>query len=188
VVTNIQAYDKIGNAASISPHVQLFSIVSTPTPTSTPTPEPTPTPTPEPTPHIDEILVDPDDIDGEQIMNIEGIGTVEMGGSEFNAAMVTDDEGNTFYLVDVDGEVNDPNATYDIIVDAETGDMVGLPTNLSVSDATAMAESGVGYHPPVENDSYNVPDDQMAEDIYDLSQYDGGDAMPDTDILVDPIA
>ena len=49
MVTNIQAYDKIGNAASISPHVQLFSIVSTPTPTSTPTPEPTPIPTMNPT-------------------------------------------------------------------------------------------------------------------------------------------
>jgi hypothetical protein len=98
----------------------------TPEPTPGPTPEPTPGPTPEPipepeSPHIEEILIDDDDIDGEQIMNIEGTGIVEVEGVEYNAALVTDEAGNTYYMVDVDGEAGDPNATYDIIVDAETG-------------------------------------------------------------------
>lgn len=134
------------------------------------TPTPAPAPAPDDSPHIEEVLVDADDIDGERIMNIEGTGMVEIEGVEFNAAVVTDEAGNTYYMVDVDGEVNDPNATYDIIVDAETGEMAGLPTNLSVSDAQLMADNGIAYTEPIADDSNNIAQADMQQDVYDPSQ------------------
>lgn len=141
-----------------------------PSPEPAPEPEPIVAPEPETSPHIEEILVDPDDIDGNHIMNIEGTGTVEIEGTEVNATIVTDEAGNSYYLVDVDGEVNDPNATYDIIVDAETGEMTGMPTNLSVGDAQMMADNGIAYTEPVADDSNNIAQAEMEMDIYDPSQ------------------
>lgn len=141
-----------------------------PSPEPAPEPEPIVAPEPETSPHIEEILVDPDDIDGNHIMNIEGTGTVEIEGTEVNAAIVIDEAGNSYYLVDVDGEVNDPNATYDIIVDAETGEMTGMPTNLSVGDAQMMADNGIAYTEPVADDSNNIAQAEMEMDIYDPSQ------------------
>lgn len=140
------------------------------TPEPQPASDPVVAPAPETSPHIEEILVDPDDLDGNSIMNIEGTGTVEIDGTEVNAAVVTDEAGNSYYLVDVDGEVNDPNATYDIIVDAETGEMAGVPTNLSVSDAQMMADNGIGYTGPNDDDSNNIAQAEMEADIYDPSQ------------------
>ncbi len=143
-----------------------------PQPGSTPEPQPTPTPAPKPnySPHIEEVLVDPDDIDGDKIFNIEGTGTVEIEGMEFNSAVVTDEAGNTYFMVDVDGELNDPNATYDIIVDAETGEGTLLPTSLSVSDAQLMADNGIAYTGPTAADSNNIAQVEMQQDIYDPSQ------------------
>lgn len=126
-----------------------------------------PTPEPDIDTQIEEILVDPDDIDGERVMNVEGTGVVEVEGVEYGAAMVTDDEGNTYYLVDVDGEVNDPNATYDIIIDAENGEVGSVPINLTQSDAQLMAEGGVAYVEPIVGDTNNVAQAEMAEDVYD---------------------
>ena len=191
----------------ISEPTQKPTPTPTPEPTPDPTPEPTPDPTPEPTPdptpepehtpapepenvvHIDEVLVDPDDLDGDRIMNIEGTGKVEIEGVEFNTATVTDEAGNTYYMVDVDGEVDDPNATYDIIVDAETGDMALLPTDISVSDAQLMADNGIAYTNPVAGDSNNVAHDEMLADVYDPSQPDSEDGfVPEEqyDPLADP--
>lgn len=149
-------------------------------------------------PHIEEILVDPDDIDGDKIMNIEGTGIVEIDGAEVNAAIVTDGEGNTYFMVDVDGEINDPNATYDIIVDAENGEMASIPMELSVSDAQLMADNNIAYTGPVDGDSNNIAQEDMLVDIYDPSQpvddepsftelADGQDSDPMMD-LIDPLA
>lgn len=163
-----------------------------------PAPEPVPAPTPEQatgteqasnteqnpgpepasSPHIEEVLVDPNDIDGEHIMNIVGTGTTEIEGVEFNTAMVTDQAGNTYFMVDVDGEVNDPNATYDIIVDAETGEMVGLPFNLSQSDANLMADNGMYYVEPSGEDSNNIAQADMKQDVFDPSGEDVTMAEP----------
>ncbi len=166
-----------------------------PTPDPEPDPEPEPTPEPEPdpapspeeaSPHIEEILVDPDDIDGERIMNIEGTGTLELDGTEYNAALVTDEAGNTYYLVDVDGEVNDPNATYDIVVDTENGEMADMHVNLSVSDAQLMAENHIAYTGPVGGDSNNIAQAEMDHDIYDPSQDTGVSPMDDPYIEPQP--
>lgn len=143
-------------------------------------------PAPVDSPHIEEILVDTEDIDGEKIMNIEGTGTVEIEGVEFNTAVVTDEAGNTYFMVDVDGEVNDPNATYDIIVDAETGEGSLLPTSLSVSDAQLMADNGIAYTNPNPDDSNNVAHDEMVADIYDPSQPTQEEYIPEEQY--DPLA
>lgn len=121
-------------------------------------------------PHIEEILVDPEDLDGDLVMNIQGTGTIEVEGSEVNAALVTDDEGNTYFLVDVDGEVNDPNATYDIVVDAETAEVVELPATITVADAELAVNSDPTYIAPTNDDSNNVSVAEMKNDILDPSE------------------
>lgn len=158
-----------------------------PTPKPEPQPTPDPAPSPETSPHIEEVLVDPDDIDGDKIMNIEGTGTVEIEGVEFNTAIVTDEAGNTYYMVDVDGEVNDPNATYDIVIDAETGESTLIPTDLSVSDAQLMSDNGIAYTNPTPVDSNNIVHDEMMADVYDPSS-PTQEVESNVEALNDPLA
>lgn len=133
--------------------------------------EPKPAPKPEPSapsPHIEEILVDPDDIDPVSAFDVDDVGVVNIEGSDYNVAMVTGNDGNSYMLVDVDGEAGDPNATFDIVVDS-TGEMVGLPIDVTVNDAKLMADNGIGYMAPTPDDSNNVADNIMEQDINDPS-------------------
>lgn len=186
-LSEAESESEVESAAVSQPNPEPEADV-TPEPQPAPASDPVVAPAPETSPHIEEILVDPDDLDGDSIMNIEGTGTVEIDGTEVNAAVVTDEAGNSYYLVDVDGEVNDPNATYDIIVDAETGEMAGVPTNLSVSDAQMMADNGIGYTGPDGDDSNNIAQAEMEADIYDPSQPIAQVSDPEPEIGIDDLA
>lgn len=145
---------------------------------------------PDPNPVISEEEIDPNDLDGTGMMNVERTGVVELDGNEYNAALVTDEAGNEYYLVDVDGEVGDPNATYDLVIDS-TGEYAPIPDGLSVEDAQMMADNGIGYVNPLAGDSNNIAQDSMEEDIHDLAEASDpttAETINPEDDIYDPLA
>lgn len=75
------------------------------------------------------------------VLNVEEVGVVNIEGNDLNAATVTDDEGNTLLMVDVDGIPGDMSGTYDIVLD-ESGNMMTMEgLTMTVGDATMLAQA-----------------------------------------------
>lgn len=115
----------------------------------------------------DVIMVDPTDIDMEN-MDIAAVGTVQtVDGEVLTAAQFIGDNGETLYMVDVNG-----NGSYDVVTD-DTGNVLAeVPSTLTVSDTESIVSTNnddYGYL--AQNDSDNATDavvDNAMDDVVDL--------------------
>lgn len=115
----------------------------------------------------DVIMVDPTDIDMAN-MDIAAVGTVEtVDGEVLTAAQFIGDNGETMYMVDVNG-----NGSYDVVTD-ETGNVLAeVPSTLTVSDSESIVSANHGdYGYLAQNDSDNATDavvDNAMDDVVEL--------------------
>ena len=115
----------------------------------------------------DVIMVDPTDIDMEN-MDIAAVGTVEtVDGEVLTAAQIVGDNGETLYMVDVNG-----NGSYDVVTD-DTGNVLAeVPSTLTVSDTESIiGTNNDDYGYLAQNDSDNTTDavvDNAMDDVVDL--------------------
>lgn len=115
----------------------------------------------------DVIMVDPTDIDMAN-MDIAAVGTVEtVDGEVLTAAQFIGDNGETMYMVDVNG-----NGSYDVVTD-ETGNLLAeVPSTLTISDSESIVSANNGdYGYLAHNDSDNATDDVVdnaMDDVVDL--------------------
>lgn len=115
----------------------------------------------------DVIIVDPTDIDMEN-MDIAAVGTVEtVDGEVLTAAQIVGDNGESLYMVDVNG-----NGSYDVVTD-DTGNVLAeVPSTLTVSDTESIIGTNNGdYGYLAQNDSDNTTDavvDNAMDDVVDL--------------------
>ena len=115
----------------------------------------------------DVIMVDPTDIDMEN-MDIAAVGTVEtVDGEVLTAAQIVGDNGETLYMVDVNG-----NGSYDVVTD-DTGNVLAeVPSTLTVSDTESIiGTNNDDYGYLAQNDSDNPTDavvDNAMDDVVDL--------------------
>lgn len=115
----------------------------------------------------DVIMVDPTDIDMEN-MDIAAVGTVQtVDGEVLTAAQFIGDNGETLYMVDVNG-----NGSYDVVTD-DTGNVLAeVPSTLTVSDTESIVSTNnddYGYL--AQNDSDNATDavvDNAMDDVVEL--------------------
>lgn len=138
----------------------------TPTPEPEPAPEPEPTPDPEPVPEpepipepnseniVDVIVeeIDPQDIDMEDVLLVDEIGTVyTVDGGELNAALLHDEQGNQAVMVDVDGD-----SVYDVIATPEGDVIAQVPGDIDVSDVELLYAQQHGDTGYMEQNDYDV--------------------------------
>lgn len=115
----------------------------------------------------DVIMVDHTDIDMEN-MDIAAVGTVQtVDGEVLTAAQFIGDNGETLYMVDVNG-----NGSYDVVTD-DTGNVLAeVPSTLTVSDTESIVSTNnddYGYL--AQNDSDNATDavvDNAMDDVVEL--------------------
>ena len=115
----------------------------------------------------DVIMVDPTDIDMEN-MDIAAVGTVQtVDGEVLTAAQFIGDNGETLYMVDVNG-----NGSYDVVTDDTGNVLADVPSTLTVSDTESIVSTNnddYGYL--AQNDSDNATDavvDNAMDDVVDL--------------------
>ncbi|MCH5233516.1 MAG: hypothetical protein J1E78_07735 [Muribaculaceae bacterium] len=150
----------------------------TPEPEPAPEPEPTPEPTPEPEPtpgdepnfdEDDDIVdiiveeIDPQDIDMEDVLLIDDIGTIYMAdGRELNAAVIHDEFGNEALMVDVDGD-----NVYDVITTPEGEIIEGIPGDIDVSDVELLYAQQHGDSGYLEQNDFDIAMNDDNLDIQD---------------------
>lgn len=117
----------------------------------------------------DVIMVDPADIDAGNL-DIAAVGNIEtVDGQTLTAAQFTGDNGETLYMVDVDGD-----HTYDIVTDASGNVLANIPSTVTVSDTEniiGVNNGDTGYLAQNEhdiNDAQNTDANDVTEDIVDL--------------------
>ncbi|MDE7420470.1 MAG: hypothetical protein K2N35_09700 [Muribaculaceae bacterium] len=114
-----------------------------PVPEPDPEPEREPIPAPDPSDIVDVIVeeIDPQDIDLEDILLVDDIGTVyTVEGNELNAALVHDQDGNQRIIMDVDGD-----RVYDLVATPEGEVIAQLPGDIDVSDVELMYAQQHGH-------------------------------------------
>lgn len=139
----------------------------TPEPEPTPDPEPEPEPVPEPEPAPDDIVdviveeIDPQDIDMEDVLLVDEIGTVyTVDGGELNAALIHDDQGNQAVMVDVDGD-----NVYDVIATPEGDVIAQVPGDIDVSDVELLYAQQHGNDGYMEQNDFDVAMNEESGDI-----------------------
>lgn len=112
----------------------------------------------------DVIMVDPTDIDMENI-DIAAVGTVEtVDGEVLSAAQFTGENGETLYMVDVNG-----NGEYDVITDESGNVLADAPSTLTVSDSQSIVGANEGeYGYLAQDNSDNNNDDNLDNPMDDL--------------------
>ena len=115
----------------------------------------------------DVIMVDPTDIDMEN-MDIASVGTVEtVDGEVLTAAQIVGDNGETLYMVDVNG-----NGSYDVVTDDTGNVLADVPSTLTVSDTESIiGTNNDDYGYLAQNDSDNPTNavvDNAMDDVVDL--------------------
>ena len=118
--------------------------------------------------NVDDIPdVDPTDIDMEN-MDIAAVGTVEtVDGEVLTAAQIVGNNGESLYMVDVNG-----NGSYDVVTD-DTGNVLAeVPSTLTVSDTESIiGTNNDDYGYLAQNDSDNTTDavvDNAMDDVVNL--------------------
>lgn len=108
---------------------------------------------------IAEVRIDSGDIDAEEIIEFDEIGTLYLdnGESYVAAAAHSSVYGDDLYVVDVDGDL-----VFDVIIDEEGYVLDYVHDYLSVSDAEMMIDSDPGYLAANDNDNTSLP---VGEDI-----------------------
>ena len=126
-----------------------------------------PEPTPEPEVDEDDIVdviveeIDPHDIDMEDILLIDDIGTVyTVDGRELNAALIHDAMGNQAMIVDIDGD-----NVYDVITTPEGEIIDGIPGDIDVSDIELLYAQQHGETGYMEQNDF---DTAMNDDNVDM--------------------
>ena len=105
-------------------------------PIQEPTMEAIPEPNPESGDIVDVIVeeIDPQDVDMDDILLVDDIGTVyTVDGRELNAALIHDSQGNQAVMVDVDGD-----HVYDVIATPEGEVIAEVPGDIDVSDVELL--------------------------------------------------
>ena len=150
-----------------------------PEPEPEPEPEPTPgneshdepEPEPEPEPIVDEddivdVIVeeiDPRDIDMEDVLLVDEIGTIYMeDGRELNVAIIHDEYGNEAMMIDVDGD-----NVYDVIATSEGEIIDGIPGDIDVSDAELLYAQQHGDYGYMEQNDFDIAMNDENIDIQD---------------------
>ena len=115
----------------------------------------------------DVIMVDPTDIDMENI-DIAAVGTVEtVDGEVLSAAQFTGENGETLYMVDVNG-----NGEYDVITDESGNVLADAPSTLTVSDSQSIVGANEGEYGYLAQDNSDNHDDanldNPMDDLIDL--------------------
>ena len=115
----------------------------------------------------DVIMVDPTDIDLENI-DIAAVGTVEtVDGEVLSAAQFTGENGETLYMVDVNG-----NGEYDVITDESGNVLADAPSTLTVSDSQSIVGANEGEYGYLAQDNSDNHDDanldNPMDDLIDL--------------------
>lgn len=136
-----------------------------PEPEPEPNPELEPTPEPEPTPEdiVDVIVeeIDPQDIDMEDVLLVDEIGTVyTVDGGELNAALIHDTQGNQAVMVDVDGD-----QVYDVIATPEGDVIAQVPGDIDVSDVELLYAQQHGHSGYMEQNDFDVAMNEEHGDI-----------------------
>ena len=138
-----------------------------PTPEPVPEPEPTPEPVPEPEPTPDDIVdviveeIDPQDIDMEDVLLVDEIGTVyTVDGGELNAALIHDTYGSQAVMVDVDGD-----NVYDVIATPEGEVIAQVPGDIDVSDVELLYAQQHGHTGYMEQNDFDIAMNEEHNDI-----------------------
>lgn len=137
-----------------------------PVPEPEPEPEPTPEPEPEPIPEediVDVIVeeIDPQDIDMEDVLLVDEIGTVyTVDGGELNAALIHDSQGNQAVMVDADGD-----NVYDVIATPEGDIIAQVPGDIDVSDVELLYAQQHGDSGYMEQNDFDVAMNEEHGDI-----------------------
>lgn len=145
--------------------------VPVPEPEPEPEPEPVPVPEPEPVldpePNDDDIVdviveeIDPQDIDMEDILLVDEIGTVyTVDGGELNAALIHDAQGNQAVMVDVDGD-----QVYDVIATPEGDVIAQVPGDIDVSDVELLYAQQHGHGGYMEQNDFDIAMNEEHGDI-----------------------
>lgn len=102
-------------------------------------------------------------------MLVPSIQIETVDGQTLTAAQFTGDNGETLYMVDVDGD-----HTYDIVTDASGNVLANIPSTVTVSDTEniiGVNNGDTGYLAQNEhdiNDAQNTDANDVTEDIVDL--------------------
>jgi len=138
-----------------------------PEPEPDPIPEPEPEPIAEPEPNGDDIVdviveeIDPQDIDMEDILLVDEIGTVyTVDGGELNAALIHDTQGNQAVMVDVDGD-----QVYDVIATPEGDIIAQVPGDIDVSDVELLYAQQHGHGGYMEQNDFDIAMNEEHGDI-----------------------
>lgn len=128
-----------------------------------PIPEPEPVPEPEPDDIVDVIVeeIDPRDIDMEDVLLVDDIGTVyTVDGDELNAAIIHDSHGNQAYMIDVDND-----NVYDVITTPEGDVIAQIPGDVDVSDVELMYAQQHGHDGYLEQNDFDIAMNEEHSDI-----------------------
>lgn len=138
-----------------------------PEPIPDPAPEPEPDPEPEPWDPEDDIVdviveeIDPQDIDMEDVLLVDEIGTVyTVDGGELNAALIHDSQGNQAVMVDVDGD-----NVYDVIATPEGEVIAQVPGDIDVSDVELLYAQQHGHTGYMEQNDFDIAMNEESSDI-----------------------
>ena len=138
-----------------------------PEPEPEPIPEPTPDPEPDPWDSEDDIVdviveeIDPQDIDMEDVLLVDEIGTVyTVDGGELNAALIHDNQGNQAVMVDVDGD-----NVYDVIATPEGEVIAQVPGDIDVSDVELLYAQQHGHTGYMEQNDFDIAMNEENSDI-----------------------
>lgn len=139
----------------------------TPEHNTTPEPEPEPQPEPEPEPAPEDIVdviveeIDPQDIDMEDVLLVDEIGTVyTIDGGELNAALIHDSQGNQAIMVDVDGD-----QVYDVIATPEGDVIAQVPGDIDISDVELLYAQQHGHSGYMEQNDFDIAMNEESGDI-----------------------
>jgi hypothetical protein len=134
-----------------------------------PIPEPTPASTAEPLDPDDDIVdviveeIDPQDIDTEDILLVDEIGTVyTVDGGELNAALIHDNQGNQAVMIDVDGD-----NVYDVIATPEGEVIAQVPGDIDESDVELLYAQQHGHTGYISPNDFDVAMNEEHGDIQD---------------------
>lgn len=138
-----------------------------PIPEPTPVPEPTPEPIHEPEPGSGDIVdviveeIDPRDIDMEDVLLVDDIGTVyTVDGDELNAALIHDEQGSQAVMIDVDGDL-----VYDVIATPEGDVIAQVPGDIDVSDVELLYAQQHGHTGYMEQNDFDIAMNEENSDI-----------------------
>lgn len=107
--------------------------------------------------------IDPQDIDMEDVLLVDDIGTVyTVDGEELNAALIHDENGNQAVMADVDND-----HVYDVIATPEGEVIAQVPGDIDVSDVELLYAQQHGHTGYIEQNDFDIAMNEETTDIQD---------------------